>query len=263
VLWLAQFLEGVNGSVLNEPFRGVISFQPVQTSVVGLPGSPAVTLPQGKPVTATIDVTNTGNTRKDFFADARLNQSALQALGVFNPTVPLPLGSPQPFTVVPAESGQLIVVGQSTVPILMDISAQGGDPDLEGVPLPGNLVVAQARASQLAPGAWIALPEPMGPFGPNGVGNVSATVSAAADFPVLDPAVSASSGNAWAAFSLGSGPYTPVSLDPGQSGTITLTITPTAPKGTVVRGFVELETFNTFTFSADEVVRIPYTYRVG
>jgi Subtilase family/Peptidase inhibitor I9 len=263
VLWLAQFLEGVNGSVLNEPFRGVIGFQPVQTSVVGLPGSPAVTLPQGKPVTATIDVTNTGNARKDFFADARLNQSALQALGVFNQTVPLPLGAPQPFTVVPAESSQLIVVGQSTVPILMDISAQGGDPDLEGVPLPGNLVVAQARASQLAPGAWFALPEPIGPFGPNGVGKVSATVSAAADFPVLDPAVSASSGNAWAAFSLGSGPYSPVSLDPGQSGTITLTITPAAPKGTVVHGFVELEAFNSFTLSADEVVRVPYTYRVG
>jgi hypothetical protein len=31
----------------------------------------------------------------------------------------------------------------------------------------------------------------------------------------------------------------------------------------VVRGFVAVDTFNLVTFSGDEVVDIPYTYRIG
>jgi len=245
-------------------FTGRLSFEPVTTAAVGLPDSPNVVLAQGKPATATLTFTNTGNTRKDFFADARLDQPALQGLLVGGSPTPLPLPvTAQPFLFVPAGSDQLLVVGQGTVPILMDISAQGGDPDIEGVRLPNNLNLAQATAAELAPGVWFALPEPIGPFPPNGVGKASATVSAAAVTNRIDPAMSASSGNVWAAFSFGSGPYTPVSVNPGQSGTITLTITPTAPKGTVVHGFVELETFNSFTASADEIVVLPYTYSVG
>jgi hypothetical protein len=264
VISLAQFLEGINGSVFREPFTGRLSFQPVTHSVAGLPSSAAVVLPQGKPATARITFANTGNTRKDFFADARLDRSALQELFVFNSPIPLPLGvTAQPFLLVPASSDQLLVVSQGSVPILMDISAQGGDPDIEGVPLANNLDLAQATAAELAPGTWFALPEPLGPFPPTGLVGATASVSAAAVTNLLDPAVSASSGNAWAAFSFGSGPYTPVSLDPGQSGTITLTITPVAPKGSIVHGFVELETFNSFTLSADEIVVIPYAYKVG
>ena len=264
VIWLAQVIEAIPGALLHEPYSGAISFQPLTASASGLPTSSSTVLPRGTPVNATISLTNNGNIRKDFFADTRLNQAALQSLGGFNSTVPLPLESPQPFFIVPARSDAVDVVGQGTVPILMDISAQGGDPDIEGTQLKHNQVIAQAAAPELAPGIWFALPEPKGPFGPNGVGNASASVSAVVDTLVLDPAVSASSGNAWATFGLNpSASYTPVSLNPGQAGSITVTITPSAPKGTVVHGFVELETFNQFTLSADEIVTFPYTYKVG
>lgn len=59
------------------------------------------------------------------------------------------------------------------------------------------------------------------------------------------------------------GPYTPLTLAPGQSGTITVTITPNAPKGTVVSGFIAVDTFNQATSSGDEIINIPYTYTVG
>jgi hypothetical protein len=60
-------------------------------------------------------------------------------------------------------------------------------------------------------------------------------------------------------------PYSPLTLAPGQTGTITLTFTPSAPKpkGTVVRGFIGVDTLNLATASGDELVNIPYTYKVG
>ena len=57
--------------------------------------------------------------------------------------------------------------------------------------------------------------------------------------------------------------YTPLHLAPGQSGTITLTFTPNAPKGTVVRGFIGLDSFNLVTDAGDELINIPYPYKVG
>jgi hypothetical protein len=50
---------------------------------------------------------------------------------------------------------------------------------------------------------------------------------------------------------------------PGQTGTITLTFAPTAPKGTVVRGFIGVDTFNCYTVCGDELVNIPCSYTVG
>ena len=58
-------------------------------------------------------------------------------------------------------------------------------------------------------------------------------------------------------------PYSPLTLGPGETGTITLTFTPNARKGTVVRGFIDVDTFNFVSFSGDEVTSIPYAYRVG
>jgi hypothetical protein len=75
--------------------------------------------------------------------------------------------------------------------------------------------------------------------------------------------VSASSGDVWAFSVDPNATYTPLSLGPGQSGTITLTFTPNVPKGTVVRGFLGVDTFNFVTFAGDELINIPYSYKVG
>jgi len=75
--------------------------------------------------------------------------------------------------------------------------------------------------------------------------------------------VSSTSGDVWEQSVNASAPYSPLTLSPGQKGTITLTITPNAPRGTVVHGFIGVDTLNLATVSGDELVNIPYTYKVG
>ena len=88
-------------------------------------------------------------------------------------------------------------------------------------------------------------------------------LAAVANTNPFDSAVTASSGDVWAQSVNPAAPYTPVSIGPGQTGTITLTFTPNAPKGTVVRGFIGVDTFNLVTISGDELINIPYSYKVG
>jgi len=55
----------------------------------------------------------------------------------------------------------------------------------------------------------------------------------------------------------------PVTLFPGQTTTITVTITPTAAPHSVVRGHLYIDTFGFLTGSGDELIDLPYTYTVG
>jgi hypothetical protein len=254
-----------DGAHLSEPYAGSISFTAPVVSSSGIPNSPSTVLPAGQPVTATVTVTNTGSIRKDFFADARLNGRVPQALlGSDVTNVPLPLSLfAQPNWLVPTNTNVLTVAAQGTVPITMDVSWLFGDPDVLGVSF-GNNSAAALAAPEIAPGFFFALPEPTGPFPPNGVGSgATVNLAAVANTNPFDSAVSASSGDVWAQSVNASAPYSPLSLGPGQSGAITLTITPNAPKGTVVRGFVAVDTFNLATASGDEPTFIPYAYTVG
>ena len=251
-----------DGAHLSEPFTGAVSYAAPSVTGSGIPDSAATVLPAGKPVTATIKITNTGNAQKYFFADARLDGLKLQALlGSDTSDVPLPLSlSAQPNWLVPTNTRLLGVAAKGTVPITMDVSWDFGDPDVLGVSS-GKTSVAALAAPEVAPGFFFALPDATGPF----TGPVSGTVNLGAEALTnpFDSAVSASSGDIWAQSVNASAPYTPLSLAPGQSGTITLTITPNAAKGTVVHGFVGVDTFTQATDSGDELINIPYTYKVG
>ena len=75
--------------------------------------------------------------------------------------------------------------------------------------------------------------------------------------------MTASSGDVWAETVNPNATYTPITLTAGQTGAIMLTIIPSATKGTVVRGFTGVGTFDSRTVAGDELVNIPYTYTVG
>jgi hypothetical protein len=155
----------VDGTRFSEPFTGSISFAAPSVSSSGIPDSPGTALPAGKPVTATIKITNTGNSRKDFFADARLNGRVPQELlgaDVNNVALPLSLFA-QPNWLVPPGTNALTVAAQGTAPITMDLAWNFGAPDFEGVSF-GNNSVATLKAPEVAPGFFFGFPEATGPF---------------------------------------------------------------------------------------------------
>ncbi len=90
------------------------------------------------------------------------------------------------------------------------------------------------------------------------------TLTAYALTQPFDAAISADSGDAWADLVLGTSTYNPLLIPAGESGTITLTITPDATQvGKTISGYVYIDTYSGFVGTGDEVVRIPYSYTVA
>jgi hypothetical protein len=255
----------IDGTRLREPFTGAISFGSPPVSATGLPTSPRTALRAGRPVRARIRITNTGTIRKDFFADARLEGRTSQVLlGDDTTDVALPLSlEAQPNWLVPTHTDALAVLAQGSVPVTLEVGYLTGDPDVLGVSF-GNSAVARESAPEIAPGVHFGIPEPTGPFPPSGVAaGATVDLAAVAHTNPFDSDVSADTGDIWAASVDPNATYTPLSLAPGETGTITLTITPSRRRGgRVVRGFIDVDTFNPLTASGDEVSTLPYSYRV-
>ena len=265
-LWTATFtVTGpVDGTHLSEPFTGSISFAPPAVSSNGVPDSRHTKLPAGQPVTATVRVTNTGNSPKDYLIDPRLNGRVPQVLvGSDTNNVPLPLSfTAEPNWLVPPGTNALATFAQGTIPITMDTSFTTGDPDFGGPPM-GNAAVNKLFAPEVAPGPFFALPEPTGPNGPTGVpAGSNVNLAALANTNPFDTSVTSTTGDFWLLSVQPTTSFTPLHLLPGQSGTITVTFTPSGRRGQRVRGFLGVDTINLVTASGDEVATVPYEYKI-
>jgi hypothetical protein len=172
-------------------------------------------------------------------------------------TFPLPLPpGVGPAWLVPPETTSFGVTATADLPIDLNLQYGSGNPDVFG-PGVGTTASASVTAAQVSPGVWFGDIGETGPFtGPAPTGTVS--LAATIHTRLFDPNATTSSGDVWKD---GSGPF--IRLTPGQTGTITLTITPSGPVGQTVKGVLYIDTFDLFTDAGDEIAALPYSYRIG
>lgn len=240
----------------------------------GIPTSRSTVLEAGRPVTATVQLTNTGAADATFFLDGRLAQRGDLTLVGRNTTEtlnPTP-ASPFPAFSVPTQTDRLSVTSQANHPVLFEISpfpadhlndlAFEGDPDVEAGPAGLTPSVVQ-RDPTIAPQTWLALPSQVGPFttpGPTATVTFAATVHTR----LFDRAVRTSTGDPLLATVDPAAPSsTPLTVTSGGTETITVTIIPNGTPGTVVTGVLYLDSTDPITGSTQEVAALTYTYRIG
>lgn len=271
------FAPVVSGNSLSSPFQVNVNQQTVPASGGGLPKAASTQLPAGQAQTYQVTVKNTGTAPETFFADARLPGSTSFGLGaVSGASDNLPVNDNLPVYLVPTHSTQFHAQATTTgaTPLLFESQFVGGDPDLASTI--GTTASLSFTDNPIATGEWDVLPVEYGTFGTSGPPSESATTSASVVTSPFDAAVSSPTGDlesdsADPATSLAS--FHPVTVAPGQTATIPVTITPSGKSGTRVTGTLYLDDVAYFEFGsiqnalvnypqADEVAALPYTYTI-
>ena len=271
------FAPVVSGNSLSSPFQVSVNQQAVPASGGGLPDDASTQLTAGQPQTYDVTVQNTGTAPETFFPDARLPGSAPFTLGaVDGASDNLPVSDNIPVYLVPTNSTQFQAQATTTgaTPLLFESQFVGGDPDLASTV--GTTASLSFSDNPVATGEWDVLPVEYGTFGTSGPASETADTSASVVTSPFDPAVSSSTGDLEAdsanpATSLAS--FAPITIAPGATGTIPVTITPSGPSGTTVTGTLYLDDTAYFEFGsiqdalvnypqADEVAALPYQYTI-
>jgi hypothetical protein len=241
-LWtvVVDFYNLVSGTAVSQPFTININDTPVTASASGLPDSASTTLAAGQPVTALVSVHNSGATPEAYFIDARLSsQVTVNLAPQTTPTLTLPnVTGVVPTFLVPSHTTTVNATVSSTAPLFFDFSYPFGDPDL--ISSFGKTATGSFTAPDISPGNWTITPFLVGPTGKKAAKNVTASVSMTATTPAFDPAVSAPTGDLWLGSTNATTGFTPYVVNPGQSVTIPVTITPEGSPGSTVSGTIYL-----------------------
>ena len=273
---IVDFAEPVVGNEISQPFTGNIRFNQVRASASGLPNSGSIHLPAGTSVTVPVTITNNGAAPEAFFIDPRLNTTTILGLAsLSSDTVNLPMPSTAfpPVWLVPTETSSVSVSQSSSLPAMFTFFVSIGDPDIASATT-GSLCSTTAIVSFTPPGGtvtagiWYAQPSECGPYpGPAPTG--AASIAMTAQSKAFDPAVTSDTGDFWPTSINLATTFSPIILNPGQTGTINVAITPSGASGTVVRGTLYVDDFATgtptnylYTESGDELAAFPYSYTI-
>lgn len=256
------------------PFNAALAFNAARVTANGLPNSDRVSLSAGAaPLAVPIVVTNNSRTTQAYFADARRSTSVALDLPIYVSCSDPPVLPNACFaSTVPPQSRAVFFGAQSTAPIFMEASDAAGtftagqvtfSPTILGRPNGRNGTTAAMVASEIPYSTWWMFPALVGPFGSNGAPAAPISFSATAIARDFDTAMITDSGDVWTDLLNLTASFDPLVLDPGQSGTIYVYIQPDpAMIGRVVSGDIFIDTFNYVQWNGDELVRIPYRYRV-
>ncbi|WP_344667181.1 S8 family serine peptidase [Catenulispora yoronensis] len=247
---------------LADKFTGKLSYNKVDAKASGLPKGKVAA---GTPVTATVTVKNTGSAPLTLFADPRLASSAdydLPAAQPLGATVSLPFETtgPQPSFQIPTHTTELRSTQSSTIPADFSALSPSGTPEIYGVSH-GLTASVTVDAQQITPGMWAQDPTPIGPTNASVSGSATEAMSITAQ--AFDRTAVASTGDLWLSGIDPSAPVlTAVTIQPGQTGTLTVTFTPAGHSGDKVSGVVYVDTYNPIYGTADELTGLPYSYTI-
>jgi hypothetical protein len=264
---LVNFAGAVAGDILSQPFHGTIGLNKVDVKANGLPNSTGTTLKAGKAVTVPVKVKNNGTAPEDFFVDPRLNTTtSIHPTALGPTTVALPTRT-EPVWFVPSETTGVAIVANATQPMEFDFGPFAGDPDLPS-DVNGLTAVASYHANPVPQGLWFALASETGPTPANGGIKGSATFDMVAQTKGFDPAVTSSATDLWQGAVSDIGELNLVTVQPGQTVTIPVTITPSGPVGSTVTGTLYVDQLavdnsDVTNESANELTGLPYQYKIG
>jgi hypothetical protein len=272
---VVDFYNTVSGTAVAQPFTVTINDSRPSASVSNLPDSAGTTLTAGTPVTAYVQVHNGGSTPEAYFVDPRLKDqvSATLAPQTFS-TLTLPnVTGLVPAYLVPSHTTALKATVSSSAPLFFDFTYPFGDPDV--LSSTGKTATGTYSAPDIGAGEWDVTPFLVGPTGTKPAKNRTATVSMTATTAGFDPAVSSPTGDLWLGSTSLAASFTPYVVNPGQSVTIPVTITPRGGKGSTVTGTLYLadSSFISGDVSYDDVpgyspegsdvASFPYSYTIG
>jgi hypothetical protein len=280
---VVEWLNPVSGLELNEPFSGTIQFNQVNVTS-DLPDGDA-SFETGASQTFDVNVTNSGDAPEAFFVDPRLDKNETISLldqnfppEAVNIALPLPAGIIFPYYAVPSQTTQLQASITGTAPVTFDLQYFQGDPDVSpgevnGTSTSGSIHGDSANVTlnepEISSGTWLFNPEEIGPYPSTGAPTVTATARLDALPQAFDPTMTSSTGDMWSQINGLSSGFSPISLAPGASATIAVTVTPSGPAGMVVSGTLYVDDYALGSeffdgpVTSDELAAIPYSYTVS
>jgi hypothetical protein len=272
---IVEFAEPTAGDEISQPFTGNVRFNDVSVSASELPDSNGTKLKAGVPVTVPVTITNNGAAPEDFFVDPRLNSTATITLAGFDQTagltLPLTVGSPAWF--VPTQASSVTVSQSSSLPAMFDFGPNQGDPDIASHnPGAGPLCATSETASYTPPGGtiqdgfWFATPSECGPY-PTGAPAGTASLAMTVQAKQFDTTISSDTGDIMLAAIDPATTFSPVSIKPGQTAIIDITITPSGAPGTKVAGTLYVDDLLPAIppygqVAADELAGLSYSYMI-
>jgi hypothetical protein len=270
---IIDFTSPVPGNELSDAFTGRIRFNAASFNRGALPDSPSVSLKRGKPVTYKITVRNSGAAAEDIFLDPRLTMMQSYALQpqdqVAGVKLPVPATVDPPEWIVPTMTHSVSASASSSVPVMFDFGPFPGDPDeasTSGRAASASYPLGRV-VTPVTQGLWYAVPAEVGPYPAHGAPGATVTTSMSAVTQKFDTSASPATGDFWkfgVSSLAASASYNLFIVNPGQTRTISLTVTPSAPSGTVVRGMLYIDDFvDSLQFlSGSQLVALPYAYTV-
>ena len=273
---IVAFTEPTVGDEISQPFTGNVKFNHVSASASGLPDSTSTKLAAGTPVTVPVKITNNGAAPEGFFVDPRLNQTASTTLAGLDQIagLTLPLTGFPPEWFMPTQTSSVTVATSASLPAMFDFGANQGDPDISSHNPGAGPLCSTAQTANYTPadggavsaGVWFAAPSECGPYpgrAPAGTVDAAMTVQT----KQFDTAVTSDTGDIMLAAINPAASVSPLILNPGQSGVINVTITPSGSSGTQVSGTLYVDDLLDNVppygqFTGDELAGLPYSYTI-